>query len=392
MTLTAIAPREFSPMTSTSRTTTGSSCSCGARTGDGAYLCGKCTTQLADDLRLLGPATTEVPTNARWQRDYDAFGAQVRDADGKLVPVTYGRATSTRWDTPVGSRAGLVEHLELTASRQVRIGGAAGGEKPVPFNARAAEIRGRLDHQLRPWALWLAGELPPVAPPACTRNDHEPWRECPTCHALQQAAAALTEQRRTDAVRALTTAPVSDVVAFLGHHLEQIRHSPDAGQLAHAVSDAVKTITKVIDRPGEQRYGGPCGAELPSGALCDAKLYADEGDRDFVCPTCGAEWAVEERQAWLLKFAVDELATAPIIAAAFAREPADQDDAEPKEFRRLLNRIYQWSSRGRLTARGELRGQPLYRVGDVEELMQAHTERQSRTAEKRRTGAGASGS
>lgn len=80
----------------TAPSTSGPGCSCGKPTGDNAYLCAVCTQQMLAELRLLGPAATEVPVNARWARDHDEGGRQLRDQDGKLIPVTFGRQTSTR--------------------------------------------------------------------------------------------------------------------------------------------------------------------------------------------------------------------------------------------------------------------------------------------------------
>lgn len=388
--MTAVLPARPSPQEDQSMSTsqpvnTGTGCACGKPVGDHAYLCGECTRRLADDLRLLGPAATEVPVNACWQRDYELGGVQLRGTDGKLIPVAFGRGATTRWDTPVGSAAGLVDHLELAFSRQARIGDKAprGSEGPATtYNRRAGEIRGLLDQALRPWALWLAGELPPVPAPACPDTDsHEPWRECPTCDRLARAAAQVTVDRRTRAIHVLIAAPLAGVIEFLTAHLEEIRHHPDGAALARAVTDAVTTIRKVIDRPGRQRYGGACGAELAGGTLCSTGLYAEEGEAEFECRACGTRWSVDERQAWLRDVAVDELASAPVIAAALIGD--DSDDPDRGEFRRLLKRIHQWARRGRLTARGELRGQPLYRVGDVQALLDSYTERGDRRGGRR---------
>lgn len=110
---------------------------------------------------------------------------------------------------------------------------------------------------------------------------------------------------------------------------------------------------RVIDRPPERIYAGPCG-------LCGADLYALGGVTEVTCQVCGTAEDVARRRAFLLSKVDDQLATATETARALTS----------LDLPVTPERLRQWKHRGRLVTRGHgPTGHPLYRVGDVIELL-----------------------
>lgn len=308
-------------------TTTAQLCQCGAPAALDAYLCDHCTGRLRAELRRLAPASA--------------------------------RAGLTRWDTRPGFE-GLGDDLDTQVARQARIGAsdARGGEKPVPFHERAAQIRGTLRQHLHPWAVWIAGDHP---------------------------------ARRAQ----LDRATVGELAEYLLDQVERIRITDGAAQLAHAVFDAVLAAERTIDLPPDLFALGQCGHELRDGTLCQVPLYAraaagsTEPDPDdvVICTDragltgCGTEWKVAERRAWLRGQAVDQVGTAATVATALARlgHPG-----------LVGHRLRVWKDRGQIIDRAQpcpdhrvplwvetgprascrACGPALYRVGDVMLLLE----------------------
>jgi hypothetical protein len=90
------------------------------------------------------------------------------------------------------------------------------------------------------------------------------------------------------------------------------------------------------------------------------------------CRDCRTVYDVAERREWLLHSAEDVLATAPVISRALTRMGSEV----------MPDRIRQWASVSgggrRLVRRGRDRsGVPLYRLGDVMDLLAAEARRQA---------------
>jgi hypothetical protein len=125
--------------------------------------------------------------------------------------------------------------------------------------------------------------------------------------------------------------------------------APDAMQLVTIVDHC----EVVVDRPPDRTYAGPCDA-------CSHDLFVEKGELTVVCERCGKSYDLRARREWLLHVVVDRLATAPEIARALTS----------LELPITHELIRQWRSRGRLTSRTkDRRGVPLYRVGDVVDLL-----------------------
>lgn len=266
----------------------------------------------------------------------------------------------------------LARELEVTVYRQNRTGDGTSGRRAakddewLPWNQPAAEAGWVLGNTLTTWArVLLDGERPL---PRLEGPTHE--RRClhPSCTTLRKAR----EQYPT------STDP-ADLAAWMLHRLPQVRQHPAAEQLVDEIVIAVRAVEHAVDRPSERWYAGPCGGrhvtvdDDTSTELevdCDAELYAAPGAEHITCRQCGTNWDVADRRKWLLAEAEDALAYAELIAQALSAlgQPLKGD------------RVRKWVERQRLVAHGtDLQGRPLYRVGDVIDLL---TE-DARLAEKR---------
>ena len=132
---------------------------------------------------------------------------------------------------------------------------------------------------------------------------------------------------------------------------------PDAAdyltELTHATRDAQRTI----DRAPDMRCLGPCDIDG-----CEAWLYVPMHATVAYCPSpdCDAEYSVEDRRAWLLEQAVDQLLTAAQIADQLPWIAGVRID------RKLINK---WSSRDQIHRydphHADKRQAPRFRVGEV---------------------------
>lgn len=166
--------------------------------------------------------------------------------------------------------------------------------------------------------------------------------------------------------------PVNDTIAGVARWLRPcvgwLRYH-DAGQEAvDGICEAVAAARRVIDRPAERLYAGPCD--------CGADLYA-RLEASYV--TCRAEvhedgplvWPVEERRRWLLTSAEDVLATTTEISRALTRyqQPVTSEMLRGFVFRKRLG------ARGSRVVAGRKDPVPLYRLGDVLDILAQRVEK-----------------
>lgn len=149
------------------------------------------------------------------------------------------------------------------------------------------------------------------------------------------------------------------VAAWLQVRVDPIAGKPWAPEARKLIAAHQRAI-RVIDRPPEHTYAGPC-------QVCGADLYTLPDQPMVRCATCGTTEDVAGRRSYLLAAVDDHLATATEIARALTSL------AMPV----TSERIRQWKHRERLQARATEphTGHPLYRVGDVIDLLVADTER-----------------
>lgn len=155
--------------------------------------------------------------------------------------------------------------------------------------------------------------------------------------------------------------PDDDLAAMAGWlsscHGALIRH-PAAEEAHGEITEAVRQAERAIDARAERWYAGPC--------QCGEDLYARPGAALVTCHACAEQYDVAERRSYLLAAAEDTLAGATLIAQALTSlgQPVTPD------------RMWKWAERGRIVKRGtDLRGKPLYRVGDVIDLLANQSEK-----------------
>lgn len=227
----------------------------------------------------------------------------------------------------------LAPEVETTVAKLTKFGGqltAGSGERPLPFDAKAAERAEALKQTLARRARNVSLE-----------------RGVPIPHSRGELGAVVAAR-------------------FLGAHLEWIRHRQEAAAVFADLREAARELERLVGRPTGLRYRGPCWADLGDvdevgdPLQCQEILYARPGAEVVKCRFCGAEYNAEGRRQWLLDEARTTLAHAALIASALTA--LDVPIA--------VGTIYSWASRGRLVDHGtDQLGRPLYRVGDAIDLL-----------------------
>ncbi|RCG19083.1 hypothetical protein DQ384_38035 [Sphaerisporangium album] len=236
----------------------------------------------------------------------------------------------------------LALHLEISRTRQARLGepGAGhSGERAIPWDQRAREAAYVLRSALLGWYRVLSEGAPRVAGPVCILCEH------PSCEWADLGR------------------PPADTLPGLArwlirHRVRLLRH-PAAPEAVDELRAAVNLARRAIDRPPAAWYAGPCGA-----GDCTADLYTRHGAARITCRACGADHDSQARQAWLMDQAADHLGTATEIARALH---GWHPELTPSVVRG-------YAHRRRIQARGrDQAGRPLYRVGDVMDLLTGET-------------------
>jgi hypothetical protein len=164
------------------------------------------------------------------------------------------------------------------------------------------------------------------------------------------------------------------------HALNWIAAHPDGPQIIDELTAAIRNAHRCIDRPAERRYIGICGAlieitlpTLPAAVMaadCPEQLYALGDHEHAECPRCGTKWDVRARQDAMLNQLRDHVLNAADMARAVDGLGVDLTP----------ERIRKWKSRGLIAPaldrngnpRADVHGRPLYRVGDVLDIVADH--------------------
>lgn len=137
--------------------------------------------------------------------------------------------------------------------------------------------------------------------------------------------------------------------------LRWLRHRPEADEAFDEMLDACRLLVRVVDRAAERWYAGRCGVDG-----CQAELYPVAGASTVICRDCGSRHDLDERKSDLLVQAEDQLASASWCAATLTRLGVPC----------RTNTVVKWGARGRLLGHGvDALGHPLYRLGDVRDLV-----------------------
>ena len=168
----------------------------------------------------------------------------------------------------LGDVAAIVTDLEVTLSKMARIGtGGKGGlaRERMPLNVGAMNVADDLRNTLTTWARDV---------------EPKPWGLRSYGHPSHVAARILLRR------------------------IPEIRRHPAVNELVDEITDAIRQARRVVDRPVDLQFVGPCLAEAPDdeGRLitCTEDLYARPGASEVRCKVCTTEHPVAERRAWLL--------------------------------------------------------------------------------------------
>jgi hypothetical protein len=190
-------------------------------------------------------------------------------------------ADTTRLERDLGDVTSIVAELDVTRSRQAKIGasgksGKGWAREKLPIHIGAIEAGDVLANTLTTWArdvtegrnwVWVAGDRAPS----------------------EQSARAL-----------LMCIP-------------DIRKHPAVVELVDEISDAIRQARHAVDRPADRVYFGACYSETPDEdgrtVTCLEEIWASPSATEVQCRVCGTEWEIAERRAWLLKKAEDMIVT-----------------------------------------------------------------------------------
>ncbi|MBN0040215.1 hypothetical protein JN535_08550 [Cellulosimicrobium cellulans] len=288
-------------------------CDCGRPTN--RAVCFDCTNTVRRNLATIHDTVVPGPTKLRTRT--------VKDDNGTERTQTYVQPLGPDRLIP-----GLATDLDTAITRDTRFTTPAGGrhtrgnEEPLPLNLTASDARQDL-------TITLA------------------------------RAAAFTADARCEPHPVYTLYALAE---YLDDKLDWIA-TQDAGRdCFDAINGAIRKATRVIDRPADRAYAGPCDVDG-----CDGELYAWDGSTLAKCTVCRTAVTLDDRRGDLLDQAHDLLLSATDIARLLRGlgEPVD------------ARHIRVWASRGRLENRGPV-ADPRYRVGDVLVLVaQANTRRKA---------------
>lgn len=165
--------------------------------------------------------------------------------------------------------------------------------------------------------------------------------------------------------------PIIVIARWLPSHLEWIRHREDTAIDALATINAsIRIVAGIVNGPNPGRYAGPCSTVDADGRVCGEDVTARPGADFGACTACGAEYDVDEQQAWMRKEIEGYLARPTEIAGMLLR----------LGFPVGYSTIAAYAAKGQLIAHGsDEKGRPLFRIGDVIDLrMEANKPRRSR--------------
>lgn len=308
---------------------------CGDPVGDTAFACRRCAADTAGYLRTVITVAAEVEvTVARLARYGDRGGQALTPAEDVAVP---GPANRTQ----------PVEVFGWPASKD-RPRKAALRPTALPFNPGTAQRAYAAINTITTWARHVTEE-----------RGHGPQRPAAMVGPLCRAGWGCTHDTCT-VIRARTVPhPAARAALFLLDQLDWLRHRIEAVDALDELAAAAATLRRVVDSPPPVQYAGPCWVELDDGR-CEFELYAHAGSASVKCGGCGVVHQVPQRRGWLLDEAENVLGHAAMLAAALS--------ALDRPVTSSMIRNY--ADRGRIVAHGhDERGRPLYRVGDVLDVL-----------------------
>lgn len=226
----------------------------------------------------------------------------------------------------LGDVTWLDDELETTITKQraaTNGDGARSNETPLLFHAAASDSRDKLASEL--WTL---------------------VRFCVEEHV-----------RASDPMTALPDRNIIAMSRWLLWRVDGLAYNDLAHELIASTSAAVRTCQRIIDRPPDRRYAGPCSE-------CKRDLYHRPDATEVTCTGCGQRWDVTEQQAWtngqILEFLTGRLVTASEGAKYLGRlgiEVKQETIGKWRERKRIVGAevnqrwVYRWDDLVELAAR-----------------------------------------
>ena len=290
-------------------------CRCGTTTQEGSCLCRDCVRTLDHALMSVALHYADLDTLRTKRTRYGTLGAG-KGSTGKTMPL--------------GVDLRFVNPSDVDGQRE----------------GQAAKLVTDVQHKVAAWTSRAITTWPELLPRLLERT---------------AAASAATH--------------TSICCVFLDSYLTAIAGQPWAPELYGDITRLEAALVKVVDRPADRWYAGKCSVPDEHDVTCEQELYAEAGAATIRCPRCHITHDVAERRDYLLAQAKDVLVTATEAAGALLAW-TDYDGSEAK----LVDQIYRWRERGRLESRGavEIGGKqrPLYRLGDIQDQLVAHAQRE----------------
>lgn len=218
----------------------------------------------------------------------------------------------------------MLDQLEIVVlgqTKYTRIAAGKSAERPLPVNLKASDTRDALANEITTSARMIA--------------EVNGW----------EFEAATTKQ----------------AALWLAHRVSAVRLHVAGGEVVDGISRWYAAAMYVIDRPLMRQFLGDCG-ESWDGEECSGRIYGKQGKPEARCDTCGSVYEAEALRKWLLMQAMDRLMTSAEIGDMSPLMGTGSPD-------RMQNRIYKWHQRGRITSRGVRENSPLFRFGEVYDLL-----------------------
>ena len=218
---------------------------------------------------------------------------------------------ANRLERALGDIPALWAELDTVLTRQARYSDpeGRGGDKALPFNLKASDVRGALRGTLNTWCRLIAEERGKDLP-----EDHP-----------------------------------AAVARWLLNHVTWLRHHRAGADAVDEITSVVHKMRGIIDRPAERIYAGPCRD-------CNGDMYGKPGAAMVECRPCGLEYDVAEMVAWMRQEARGRLVTAKegaVLLCKFGLETT-------------RNRIDLWHHRKLITAAGhDTDGRQLFLIDDL---------------------------
>ena len=210
----------------------------------------------------------------------------------------------------------LVAELDITLAKEHAAGpaGASSAETPLPLNYGAFDANIKLRHEMV------------MAVRFC---DEEQIRH-----------QSPSDGYPTDTLEAMS--------AWLLWRVDGLGLSDMGPEVIKGLLDALIAAKRVIDRPEERQYAGPCE--------CGRDLYAKPGAKVTRCKACEKEYDVEEMRAWMRSGVAGMLVTAREGSTLLGR--FDMPTAQKT--------IDKWHERSRILDHGSNpAGKRLYLIDDL---------------------------